>query len=421
MKHKHLAVLLMPVLFTACAQKATTPSAWFDEATRVLQKHYYGYQLEHLKPLIQSHDQHLEKLCAATCSQRQAETALQNLLRDLGDTHTHYRTPEETQEDRLFSSGGTSAVRSLGVRLGYLANHQLQVVLMVQKGSPAERMGLKRGDGIRSINQHTFATESLSLFQKTVQSGNPFTLEILNAGNQLRNLKGQGENLPGVFRPELITEGVPRGTGVLRIPDMNVWESVSRQVHSLVRTAQQKQLNTLILDLRNNPGGFVWEMMSIASIFLDRVELVNAYPRSKEHVVAEQGKVKNTLFYLPFVYRGPEPARWTGKVVVLVNEKTASAAEYLAYILQQHHRAVVVGEPTRGLLNTTTQDHDLSNGGSLSITVTRTLNEKGERYPLRVTPDIERKDDLERLVFEGRDLMLGEALQVSLVAQPQVR
>ena len=94
MKRMHLAVLLMPVFFTACAQKATTPSAWFDEATRVLQKHYYGYQLEKLKPLIQSHDQHLESLCAATCSQNQAETELQNLLQELGDIHTHYRTPK---------------------------------------------------------------------------------------------------------------------------------------------------------------------------------------------------------------------------------------------------------------------------------------------------------------------------------------
>lgn len=95
--------------------------------------------------------------------------------------------------------------------------------------------------------------------------------------------------------------------------------------------------------------------------------------------------------------------------MVLVNSRSASCAEYFAFDLQDAG-ITVMGEPTRGVANTTTSFFSLLNGGGLQISVSRALRPDGTLYPSRLTPNILQADDLKALA-EGRDVLLERALE----------
>ncbi|GGJ50171.1 S41 family peptidase [Deinococcus roseus] len=407
------ALMVLSLSITACTQKvATTPSRWFDEATLILQKQYYGHQKQRLQPLIENHQQHLKKLCYQTCSWNTAETELKNLLKDLADPHTFYRTPEQHKQD----AGQQVA---LGIQLAFLKDQNAHLILRVKEDSPAAKAGLRRGDAILTVNGVPCTPEHETLLKTTIQQGQPFQGTVHRPGKGRWQLTLQGKQPAGGFMPALVTAGLPAGIGLLTVPDFDSWQKVSHSIHALIKTAQDARLNTLVLDLRGNPGGYVWEMLSSASAFMKQVDTVDAFPARKVHLVGWEGKVRQEgKLYLPFFYRAPTPHLWTGKLLVLVNPKTASAAESLAYTLQLQHRATVIGEPTQGLLNTTTQDHPLSNGGTLVVAITRTQQPSGAPYPERITPDLPIKDDLVALMQTGQDRMLQAALEVAQSGTP---
>ena len=105
----------------------------------------------------------------------------------------------------------------------------------------------------------------------------------------------------------------------------------------------------------------MYEMLSSATAFMQQVDSIDAYPRSQVHLVGWEGKVRQVgKLYLPFFYKPPAAQFWKGKVIALVNRRTASAAEAFAYNLQLQKRGLVMGEPTRGLMNTTTDNYNVS-------------------------------------------------------------
>lgn len=110
-----------------------------------------------------------------------------------------------------------------------------------------------------------------------------------------------------------------------------------------------------------------------------------------------------------------QAAYWTGPVVVLVNERTASCAEYFTFDLQEGRQAPVIGQPTAGVGNTATVFLRLSDGSGLQITTSRAQRKDGSFYPERVTPTLNLSDDWYALA-EGRDLLLEKAVELLMSA-----
>ena len=96
---------------------------------------------------------------------------------------------------------------------------------------------------------------------------------------------------------------------------------------------------------------------------------------------------------------------------MLVSAGSASCSEIMSALLQSTTRAVIVGEPTYGILNTGTNDFALLDGGGLTVTTIRTLDTTGKPYSERVTPNVAQKDDLDALEADARDVMLEVAVK----------
>jgi C-terminal peptidase prc len=158
-----------------------------------------------------------------------------------------------------------------------------------------------------------------------------------------------------------------------------------------------QEVETLVIDMRNNPGGLLDTSIEVASAFLPDGNVVvtqspdssTSYPASGDPVVPEDMKV-----------------------VVVVNQGSASASEVVAAVLQERGRATVVGENTFGK-NTVQQRFALSNGGTLKLTIARWLTPEGHDFgSVGVTPDV-----MTEIEF---DLPVDEVVQAALAASVTV-
>jgi carboxyl-terminal processing protease len=151
-----------------------------------------------------------------------------------------------------------------------------------------------------------------------------------------------------------------------------------------------EEVDTLVVDMRNNPGGLLDTAIEVASAFLPDGD-----------VVVTQGPDSSTSYPVSGETVVPEDVR----VVMVVNGASASASEVVSAVLQERGRATIVGENTFGK-NTVQQRFALSNGGALKLTIARWLTPDGHDFgAVGVTPDVMNDMDIrlpvERVVQEA--------------------
>jgi carboxyl-terminal processing protease len=212
-------------------------------------------------------------------------------------------------------------------------------------------------------------------------------------------------NLPYLYQPP----NAPAGVVALRIPTFTGSNDIAPKVHELVASALAKNAKTIIIDVRDNPGGEETECYGAASAFLGRAVNLNETRLVRLEVGFDGGKFIGNDPKDLSRYDIAKPALWTGQSVVLTNEQTASCGELMAYLLQYNKKARVIGESTYGILDTATEFWQLADQSALAITYVRTLNPDGSRVPERVTPDILARDDPNTAFETGRDPLFERA------------
>ncbi|HEX2093990.1 MAG TPA: S41 family peptidase [Longimicrobiaceae bacterium] len=277
--------------------------------------------------------------------------ATEGMIRELGDPHTTFLTPEEFNEFYTNMSGEYAGIGAQIVdRDGWVT------VLAPLPQSPAERAGLQAGDRIIEIDGRS--TRGWNSDQ---------------AVKQLRGPRGEAVNLRVVrigveepisfrlVREEIHLSSVPYafllGDGVGYINLSIFSESSSREVREAIQKLRGQGMTKLIFDLRENPGGLLDQGVAVADLFL----------RPGLAVVETRGRIQsdNTVART----RDGEIAPGM-PIVVLVDEYSASAAEIVAGALQDHDRALVVGARTFG--KGSVQDlFPLSGGNFLKVTTSK--------------------------------------------------
>jgi carboxyl-terminal processing protease len=226
------------------------------------------------------------------------------------------------------------------------------VVLQTLPGTPSAKSGLMPGDEIMAINNYVIGR--LDLDQLTELLGqsrqHPAQLDVMRPGS--------GKIMRLTLIPEeMQTSSVERcfflgpGVGYLHVTSFD--ENTARDIKAAIEKLGGNKLTGLVLDLRGNPGGVVTAALETASLFLQPGQTVftirgRSVPEKAEKV--------------------PESATpYPCKLVVLLNEKTASASEIVSGALQDHDRATIVGEVSygKGLVQSV---YPLSDGAGLALT-----------------------------------------------------
>ena len=276
--------------------------------------------------------------------------AINDMLAHL-DPHSVYIPPQDVQAVNEDLQGNFEGI---GVEF-QIFNDTINVVNVLQ-GGPSEKAGVQAGDKMIKIND-TVAMTGRNIAPQDVrrflrgEEGSKVKITMLRDNRLLPVTITRGTiPVPSVDVSYIIA---PQ-TGFIRINKFGetTYDEFEDALQKLLKQGAQK----LILDLRGNGGGFLSQAVSIADEFLDDNKMV-VYTQGAKEPRTEYHCKKQGLFE-------------TGKLVVLVDETSASASEILSGALQDWDRATIIGRRTfgKGLVQ---QQYNLSDGGALRLTVAR--------------------------------------------------
>jgi len=302
--------------------------------------------------------------------------AIKGMVASLDDPYTVFLKPQENKEVKEDLNG---AFEGVGIQLGYKED-QLAVIAPL-KGTPADKAGVKAGDLILKINEETATELSADEAAQKIRGpkGTKVKLTLLHSGEKEPyevEIVRETIVVPSVEVDFLSDNGqVVAHLKLLKFGDRTAeeWEKAVNQI-----LEYQPQIEGIILDLRNNPGGYLTGSVFIASEFLSSGIIVQQEQASgfkETYSVDRQGRLLS------------QP------LIVLINEGSASASEIVAGSLREHQRAKVVGTKSFGK-GTIQEAEDLSGGAGLHITTARWLLPSGESIDeVGLRPDVEVKDD----------------------------
>ncbi len=316
---------------------------------------------------------------------KMVQGAIQGMVAAIGDPYTVYLPPEENkvvQEDLEGSFGG------VGIQIGFKGK-QLAVIAPLPN-TPAEKAGIKAGDFILAIKDEkkgvNVSTSGLSL-PEAVQlirgkSGTEVTLTLLSDGKEEpRDVKVVRAD---IVVPSVVLSFEGENKEVAHLKLLKFGGETDKEWNKAVSEILSSKASSIVLDLRNNPGGYLQEAVDIAGDFL-KTGTVAVY----EEVNGVKQELKTN--------RNPRLSGY--KVVVLVNEGSASASEILAGALRDQANIKIIGKTTFGK-GTIQEPKQINGGAGLHVTIARWLtpsgywvNEKGLKPDIEVEDNVDTKED----------------------------
>lgn len=228
--------------------------------------------------------------------------------------------------------------------------------------SPADRAGIRTGDRIVEVDGRLVMPDDLNETASLLR-GEPGTTVTV----RVRRTNVDGLLSFTVRRAEVhrrsVSPGILYDHGVGYVALTRIVTQSSADLGHAVDSLRRLGMRSLVLDLRGNPGGLLEEGVAVADLFLDR----------GQEILETRGRTPSVQHQ----YQDQREQQWPDlPVVVLVNEGTASAAEIIAGALQDHDRALVVGQPTygKGLVQSV---FTLEEGATLKLTTGRWYTPSG--------------------------------------------
>lgn len=357
---------LVGVAVTVTQQHSVLPQT-FQQALNTLSPAPKGTDFSQLNEVWNK--LHTEYVNSSVDDSKLLTGALTGLVSGLGDPYSTYMTSETAKQ---FEDEISGTFEGIGMQVGY--KDKLTVVIAPLPDSPAEKAGLLAGDVILSVDGKDTSTLNLDQVVSQIRGKKGTTVKI--------TIRRGTDQTPKDFTVtrDIITVASVTGSvvehngkkiGILTISSFS--QDTGRELRSKIQTMKAASLDGIVLDMRNNPGGYLDQAVDVASVYLSHGVVVEEVDRNG---------TKKT-----FNVNGNAPLA-TGKIVVLVNGGSASASEIVAGALQDAGRATILGTQTFG--KGTVQNYEsLSDGASLKLTIAKWLTPKGRSISEHgITPDV---------------------------------
>lgn len=295
--------------------------------------------------------------------------AINGMLDTLNDQgHTRYNTPEEYTQERESLNG---EFEGIGAYIGQEGNYPMIVAPI--EGSPAEAAGIRAGDIILKVDGVSTENMDSEDVVRRVRGapGTTVTLEIQHLDEEAP--VDITITRAAITVPAVTWRMLPDNVAHIRLSRFT--DTVAPDLERALAEAKQQGATRILLDLRNNPGGYLNQAIGVVSQFVERDEVVL---RIRNRDGSEE--VQRAAGYTPDT---------TTPMVVLINSGSASASEITAGALQDLGRAQVIGVQTPGL-GTVVQPFELDDGSALYLGVQEWLTPEGRALRHQgVEPDIE--------------------------------
>ena len=347
-----------------------------------------GATLQRFKTLIDS------KFLGEVNEEDLKNGAIKGYIAGLNDEYTQYFTKEEMDEFYVDTMGNFDGI---GIYMTSDTNTNTIVIISPIKDSPAHKAGLLPGDIINKVDGKSYSGEELDEASNAIKGeiGTSVELEI-NRNGEVFTVNVTRENVKVNHVESKIIDG---NIGYLEIASFD--EGCGEEFLKKYNELKEQNITSLIIDLRNNPGGIVTEALDIAEYMVDKDALLLITMDKNNNKEEYRSEANGKVIDVP--------------VVILVNENSASATEILAGALKDNNAARIIGTTTygKGLIQELIR---LTDGSGIKMTTNEYYTPNQNRInKVGITPDEivelpeEFKDELD--IPEESDTQLQKAIE----------
>ena len=294
------------------------------------------------------------------------DAAINGIFETIDDPYTRYLTEEEYNEE---VNSGEEKYTGIGIHISWSVKKDALVIIGVMPNTPAKEAGLKSGDIIKTVNNNEVNKDNYNARIDEIKGVADTTVDLaIERDGKLINFTVKRANIVASNIESNILEN---NIGYIKILQFSngIYNEFKTEYDKLIDT---DKVNSLIIDLRNNPGGLVNEVLNIANMLVgDGIMLKVEYGDGTTKVYNSNSSKCN----IP--------------LVVLVNENSASASEILAGCVKDLKAGTVIGTTTfgKGIMQSVMP---LEDGGGVSITVAKFYTASmSEIHGKGIVPDIE--------------------------------
>lgn len=345
------------------------------------------------------------------------DSVMRRMVSALDDDHSRWLGQVSQGDLPTFTPSTQYGERGLGMQHSYLPSAGI-VIERVFPSTPASAAGLQRGDVIVRVGGEDVREADTYYIAEVLSSSvkqEAVTLEV----------RRKSQRLDVRVTPEPISfsqvRDIPQGrmvdstTGYIYLPTF-LRDGVAQEVHTLIAELQAQGATSLVLDLRDNPGGRLNELGLVLGAFTQ-----GQWARAVRHgeVVWSssyelrngegRGRLETSEGQTLGQYSLENPVQFTGPLAVIVSSNNSSAGEVSALVLQNLDRATIIGEKTSGNVEAI-QDFSLPDGSTMMIAVANMEGIDGTDFTKGIIPDVEISGSLQELA-RGFDAPLAEAVK----------
>ena len=286
-----------------------------------------------------------------------------------------------------------------GVGIEVTLDNKKVKITKVFADTPAKKAGIKVGDYITKVNGESVEGKSLSDVVSLIKNAKNKEVEItITRDNQEKTMKVTRTTVDMPYTSSKVYEENGKKIGYLKIEMFS--NNITKQVKKELESLKKKNIDKLVIDVRDNPGGYLTQVTEILSLFMTKKDVIY-------QLQTKNNKEK--------VYSASSKAAYSYPVVVLINENSASASEILASAFKETYNAEIVGVNSYGK-GTVQKTGDLNNGDTIKYTVQKWLTPKGNWINEKgVTPTKEVKLELKEneILTEDNDNQLKAAIELA--------
>ena len=349
--------------------------------SKELSKFYDSYDI-----LVENYNGNVDK-------KELVDAAINGMVSSVGDQYTSYVDTEGTNSFNQLVDGKYNGI---GCLIQETEDKKIKVI-QVYENTSAYKSGIKVGDIIKKVDDKDSSIGSTELANYIKSSKNKsYSVTVLRDDKEIKFTLSKNE----VEIPVVTSKIFDKGDKKIGYISISIFSSVSaKQFKSNLEKIEKEGIDSLIIDVRDNNGGYLSSVTDITSYLLPRGKIIYQVQKSNS-------KIKTT--------KDKTIAKREYPIAVLVNENSASASEILAGAIKESYNGYVVGMKTYGK-GTVQQVSELSDGSMIKYTIENWLtpngnwiNEKG----IDPTDEVELSDDYYKNPNEENDNQLQKALSL---------
>lgn len=376
--------LLVVVIVTCLISSLTTATVLYfkNRSENAMTRHHLNSD-EGLTNFVNLYADILKNFYEDVDKEGMINAATSSMLSFLGDDYTSYLSQEQAES---LNEKLDSQYEGIGIQITG------NIIYDVFEDSPAEKVGIKKGDIIKQIDDIEITLENYKdITDRIKEDRDEFRLLVERDGEELEFTVEKATIDSPVVEYTLIKD---TKIGYIYISTFS--NTAPKQVEHALKELKDEGMKSLIIDVRNNTGGYLKSASNISKLFLEKGKVI--------YSLESKNKTKD--------YVDDTSTSASYDIVVLVNGASASSSEILAAALKDSYGATIVGETTygKGKVQTT---KGLNDGSMIKYTSSRWLRPNGECIDgVGIIPDYEVKKEIDENTSKEIDTQLEKAIEV---------